>query len=999
MPAIATLNVQLTATSTEFTKGLRQANRPLSDFRKGVNAATSAANGMSMKMTANMTRVRGSITGMVSELRGLAMSLAGVGAGLSLASGLKAAIDAGANFEQEMARAKALSGATASEFAALSQEAKMLGSTTAFSATQAAEAISEFSMAGFQVKETLDALGPTLNLALAGQVSIGQAAGITAGILRSFGLEASKTGQVADVLTVGFTKAATNLNELGDAFKYVGPVARASGKGLTETTAALQALANQSIRGGQAGTSLRQVLIRLQKVASGISDTDTGPVAVQAARDLGIELLDMEGNLKSLPDLVDEFNRKLAGMNDTARTSELIKIFPAEAVASFTALLSTGGDELRRYQTRLESSGGAAEKIAAIQGNTLRGAFIRLGSAMEGFGIAVFEQMEGSLRPAVEGLANAFSYLTNELPRFIEEHGRLLQTLALGGAAFTAAIVILPQVGAGITAVSAAVAGLNATMAITKVATLGVAAASAALNATLIGAVAAGIAVVTVAFIRAKAEGTSFGEQILRIADDLGVWTDHAGRLKQAQIELGKANKRVTDAHRLLDASNTDADRLAAQLELVQAMESRVDAMKKARDAQDRFNQSQGQQTIAAQSRLDTAKVKQFSDDLNVAKTALANMQTKAQQVNTPVRQLADGMADAADAAANMQVQLSNAKHVTDTIVQLQKQVAQFGMSDNAKQVADLVDMKATDDQIAKVKELHVQLAQLQTGDTVTQLRIEVQNFGLDDATRKLNELHDAGASKEQLAEYAALQARLTQLNETQKTHQQLMDKGKQLFESTRTPMEQYESTVGQLSDLLNAGAIDWDTYGRAIRQARSELENINQTDKPNTLALGNAATDQFLYETRRQAQLARAELSITPTVSPTVVASSPVSPTVPQIPDLGNVSQSQNTLNDITSTVGTGTTAWQQYASAISDTRKQLDAIAVASLPAIPDNLSVKSTSSVKERVSVDQPAGFAKMGVIFRKQLLEQQTTNRHLEALRKSTDRQAGINITSF
>jgi TP901 family phage tail tape measure protein len=183
--------------------------------------------------------------------------------GTLAAAPLAASTKTFAGFEQEMARVRALTGANATQFERLNAQAKRLGATTVFSASQAAEAMSYFALAGYSVDQILAASGPTLDLAAAGQLEMAQAADISAKIMAGMGVSANDLGRAIDVLTKGMTTANTDLVQLGDAMKYVGPVAKQAGYSLEETVAAVQLLSNAGIQADMAGTTLRGAILSL----------------------------------------------------------------------------------------------------------------------------------------------------------------------------------------------------------------------------------------------------------------------------------------------------------------------------------------------------------------------------------------------------------------------------------------------------------------------------------------------------------------------------------------------------------------------------------------------------------------------------------------------------------------------------------------------------------------------------------------------------------------
>ncbi|MBM7838358.1 TP901 family phage tail tape measure protein [Alkalihalobacillus xiaoxiensis] len=160
------------------------------------------------------------------------------GAGVALAGGLGFAVKTSMDFQTEMARVGALSGATDDELRQLTETAKEMGRTTSFTSTQSAEALSFLSMAGYSASESMDALSGLLNTAAAGQMDLGETADITSNILQSFGIAAKDTGKVADVLTAAFTSSNVTLTDIGETLKYVGPNAAAAGYSLEEMAAA-----------------------------------------------------------------------------------------------------------------------------------------------------------------------------------------------------------------------------------------------------------------------------------------------------------------------------------------------------------------------------------------------------------------------------------------------------------------------------------------------------------------------------------------------------------------------------------------------------------------------------------------------------------------------------------------------------------------------------------------------------------------------------------------
>lgn len=202
-----------------------------------------------------------------------------------------------AQFEQSMARVAAVSGATADEMRRLTKQARDLGAATRFSASEAAQAQSFLSMAGFKPNETIAAMPSTLNLAAAAMLDMGTAADITSNILTGFGMKTEELAHVNDVLVKGFTSSNTDLRQLGEAMKYVAPVAKGAGQSIEDITASIGALGNAGIQGSMAGTVLRGAISKL---------LNPNREATKTLKELGVSTLDSQGKMRPLVDILGE---------------------------------------------------------------------------------------------------------------------------------------------------------------------------------------------------------------------------------------------------------------------------------------------------------------------------------------------------------------------------------------------------------------------------------------------------------------------------------------------------------------------------------------------------------------------------------------------------------------------------------------------------------------------------------------------------------------------
>ena len=317
---------------------------------------------------------------------GLTAPLAAIGA---------SSFQAAANFEQEMAKVRAVSGATASEFQALSDNARRLGASTRYSASEVAGLSTEFAKLGFSAKEITQVTESTLYLAQASGSDLARAAEVAGSTLRSFGMDASETGTVTDVMAASFSSTALDLESFAESIKYVAPVARAAGLGIEETTAYLGVLANNGIKGSQAGTALRRILSEL---------AGTG-------QNLGDVLASTAGETITLADAKDEVGR-------SAQSAYLI--------------LRDGIKDVEGLTTSLQGSEGAAAAMAKVMDDTALGGIARMRSAIESAQISIGEALAPTVLQIVkriEDLAASFSRLPRSTQENVVKFGLLAASL------------------------------------------------------------------------------------------------------------------------------------------------------------------------------------------------------------------------------------------------------------------------------------------------------------------------------------------------------------------------------------------------------------------------------------------------------------------------------------------------------------------------------------------------------------------------------------------
>lgn len=325
----------------------------------------------------------------------LGTTLAKMAASLGAMTFLKAAAAEFTTFESAMLKVQALSGATGADFDALGAKAKELGASTKYTAAEAAGGMGQLAAAGYNTSQILDAIGPAMYAAAAGGSDLAETADQLTNIMGAFQLEADQAGRVADVLTQGFTGAATTMSDLAYAMKPAGAVAKALGYSLEETVSVLQSLANVGYKGEQAGTILRNAM-------SAFLDDK----AADKLEAFGVKIKDAEGNVRKFADILEDMGR--AGVE----VGDMLDIFGAEAGPGIQAILGQGAQAIRDYEKALLNAGGRAKEVADHMQSGLEGALNRVSAAWSelrnSFGEAIAPTISKTA-DALGALANQFS--------------------------------------------------------------------------------------------------------------------------------------------------------------------------------------------------------------------------------------------------------------------------------------------------------------------------------------------------------------------------------------------------------------------------------------------------------------------------------------------------------------------------------------------------------------------------------------------------------------
>ncbi|PWC09673.1 phage tail tape measure protein [Brenneria roseae subsp. americana] len=345
-------------------------------------------------------------------------------------------------FDEEMSRVQALTRLDKGDqqMGALRAQAKKLGAETAFTTQDAASGQAFLAMAGFTPQSIQAALPGVLSMALAGGMELGESADIGSNVLSQFSLDASQMDRVSDTLTAAFTRTNTDLRSLGETMKYAGPVASTLGISLEDAAAMAGMLANNGIRGSDAGTAMRASLSRLASPPKAAAD---------ALKELGVSVADAHGKMRPMQDVLLDLYKTTTKYGEADQVSFFKDIAGGQAFVGLQTLVQAAGSgALGKLAGELKNANGEATAVAKKMADNLSGDLKELDSAWEGFRIQIEETIDGPLRSLTQSLSNVI----NSMMEWAKENPELTQTLLLvgGGALALTAVIGATSLALGI---------------------------------------------------------------------------------------------------------------------------------------------------------------------------------------------------------------------------------------------------------------------------------------------------------------------------------------------------------------------------------------------------------------------------------------------------------------------------------------------------------------------------------------------------------------------
>ncbi len=380
------------------------------------------------------------------------LQLAAVALGLQQIS--SALIDVGRNavstftdFQSSINLFSAVSGASADQLELVETTVRALGSTTANTATNIANASVTLARLGFDAEQVADILPAVNTGAIAASTSIDNVAEVLGTVVNQFNLANEGTArfnEITDALIATSNNSATTIEGLGQALSFVGGTANNAGQEVETTLAILGLLANAGVDASRAGTTLANIFTRLRSAAANLNDPTNQ--AARALQTLGVEVVDSRGQLLEFDQVLIDLIARLREIDPGARGLLLQDLFELEGARDFSNLLNLTQGQIEDFLDTIQNSQGAAAEAVERTTQGLTGAIAEFNSALEGLRINIGENLEGILLPIVQlatNLINGFNELNPQIQQFLVISGGFAAVVtALGSAALAAGIAL-----------------------------------------------------------------------------------------------------------------------------------------------------------------------------------------------------------------------------------------------------------------------------------------------------------------------------------------------------------------------------------------------------------------------------------------------------------------------------------------------------------------------------------------------------------------------------
>lgn len=331
-------------------------------------------------------------------------TIIGATATYALSAALRDSVVTGAEFYATMSRTKAIMSSgdvdqgwlTNAEQSskALEMQVRALGQTTVFTASEVGDGLQQLGMAGLSANEALVALKPSLQLANLANVSMARSADISTNVLMTFGMQASELQGVVDLMATAVNNSNADIEQLANSLSYAGPAAKTAGFSIQETTAAIETMANSGIKGSRSGSALRRMFTNL------LNPTKKGSEVIQK---YGLDILDAEGNTRSLSNIIQQLSTKLKDLPGPERLAAITNLVGVYASSAVTGLVDNA-DTYAKFAEQNQNVAGAGDRMEKIISDNLKFDWKEMLSGLEEVQLQAFSQLDMRMREATAGM-------------------------------------------------------------------------------------------------------------------------------------------------------------------------------------------------------------------------------------------------------------------------------------------------------------------------------------------------------------------------------------------------------------------------------------------------------------------------------------------------------------------------------------------------------------------------------------------------------------------
>ena len=359
-----------------------------------------------------------------------------------------AAVKTTADFDAQMGKVQAISGATGTQFDALREKAREMGSKTKFSATEAGAAFEYMAMAGWKTEDMLDGIEGIMNLAAASGEDLATTSDIVTDALTAFGLTAKDSGHFADVLAAASSNANTNVGMMGETFKYAAPIAGALGYTAEDTALAIGLMANSGIKSSQAGTSLRSIMTNL-----------TGDIKIAGAAigEVTVKTTNADGSMRSFNDIIMDCRTAFSGLTESEKANTAEALVGKNAMSGFLAIMNASEADVNKLSAAIDNCDGSAEQMAATMQDNLSGQITILKSALQELAI----QIGDALMPTVRNIVSKIQEFVEKLQQMDEGTRNTILKLAAFAAAIGPVLLVVGKLTSGVGAAMQSISKLG----------------------------------------------------------------------------------------------------------------------------------------------------------------------------------------------------------------------------------------------------------------------------------------------------------------------------------------------------------------------------------------------------------------------------------------------------------------------------------------------------------------------------------------------------------